>query len=154
MPSKFIGVLCFIFNSRHGMLLLCLHALREEESSASNEATVVLVVTQPVPELGEDLGRVLQHFCTHPCVTCVMPPCPGPKLLKTKMSKCVHLKLKHQAPLEQDMSLGAFLSWLSLHWSGCALGVLSTRHLSRSGVLQPCFDAPQHYHQGWHLIHG
>lgn len=88
MPSKFIGVLCFIFNSRHGMLLLCLRALREEESRASNEATVVLVVTQPVPELGEDLGRILQHLCTHPCVTCIiLPPLPhpGPKLLKTKM---------------------------------------------------------------------
>lgn len=56
VPRALIGVLCFSFNLRHGVLVLRLGVLGEEVSRAGNEASVVLVLTQPVPELGGDLA--------------------------------------------------------------------------------------------------
>jgi len=82
LPSKpaLFGVLCFIFRSRHSVPVLCLLVLGAGVSRASNEAAVVLVVTQPVPELGENL--------VGPCSTSAHPPTrvmrpPGPELVKT-----------------------------------------------------------------------
>ena len=82
LPSEpaLFGVLCFIFRSRHSVPVLCLLVLGAGVSRASNEAAVVLVVTQPVPELGENL--------VGPCSTSAHPPTrvmrpPGPELVKT-----------------------------------------------------------------------
>lgn len=62
VPEALTGVLCFTSNLRSDMLVLHLHVLGEEVSRASNEAAVVLVVTQPAPDPGGDL--VLQHLGT------------------------------------------------------------------------------------------
>lgn len=108
IPEALTGVLCFIFNSRHGMLVLHLHVLGEEVSKASNEATMALVVTQPIPELGEDLaGPCSTSAHTPPRELCV------PLVQSCSKPKCMHLKLKHQLPLKQDMFLGLLLSSLS-----------------------------------------
>lgn len=63
------------------MLVLHPHVLGEEVSRASSKVAVVLIVTQPVPELGEDLAGSCSTSAHPPvCITCS----PGPELFKTK----------------------------------------------------------------------
>ena len=140
IPEALTGVLCFIFNSRHGVLVLRLHVLGEEVSRASNEAAVALAVTQPVSELGEDLVGSCSTSAHPPtCTTCP----PGPELSNTKRHA---FEFEASAPTEAGYVLGAFAA-LVVSGTGSRvpweLGVLSKRCLLGSAVLQPCSDAPK-----------